>query len=919
MEKPFTSPSKRFETPEQELDFLRNKVREIEKDRLENINNKDNPEDSTRDTIREYKKINPKEVLSDKIAMSYEEQERLIAKLEPEEHDLKIAEFKRIVLEKGIKNALLLADKMGNPHIDDDLHRFLIAYIKDGYEPKNISAVLGGVLRMTLYELHIPNIDIEDVQKKITELIFPMEQFLSSMMGMYNRKDKSRPHFALELAVEHIGQEVKVFASVPDAVKSLFEKNIFSSFPGVKLIEVPDDYNIFTEGNAHMCSYAKSDKKVIFPLRTYDKFETDPITSVLNAFSRLRHKGEGASIQILVRPTGEKYTHYFKEALKRIEAGDDIDSAIDIDYTFGKTAVRIFKEMLFKTSKDVISASKDESGKRNNSETAKEAMESIREKISSPILESNIRIVVSSPTEEGSNSLLTALESSFHQFANPRGNTIAFKKLKRRRLNKAFHDFSFRMFDDRYAIPLNLKELATIFHIPAHTSNLSREVKQRKSGYSSAPITVSTSGILLGHNNSSGNEVQIRITPEDRLRHLYLIGQTGTGKTTMMKNMVIQDIQNGDGVCMIDPHGSDIFDVLGSVPKNRIDDVIYFDPSYTSRPLAMNMLEYDANYPEQKTFVVNEMLGIFNKLFDMKTAGGPMFEQYFRNSVLLVMESPETGNTLLDVSRVLSDKSFRDMKLNSSKNPVIVQYWREVAEKAGGEASLQNIVPYITSKFDVFMSNDIMRPIISQEKSSFNFRDLMDNKKILLINLSKGKLGDINANLLGLIIVGKILMAALSRSDSLGHNLPPFYLYIDEFQNITTDSIATILSEARKYKLGLTIANQFIAQLSPEIKDAVFGNVGSVIAYRVGSDDAEYLAKQFSPIFSAKDLMGIDNFRAYARLLMNGQPIKPFDIDAEYPRKGNTDLAQTIIELSHFKYGRDKAEVEAEIAKKYSY
>src|SRR3989344_4881723 len=260
--------------------------------------------------------------------------------------------------------------------------------------------------------------------------------------------------------------------------------------------------------------------------------------------------------------------------------------------------------------------------------------------------------------------------------------------------------------------------------------------------------------------------------------------------------MIAQDIANGEGVCMIDPHGSDIDDVLASVPPERYDDVVYFDPSYTARPTALNMLEYDTRFPEQKTFVVNEMLSIFNKLFDMKTAGGPMFEQYFRNAVLLTIDDPATGNTLLDVSRVLSNAEFRAEKLAHCTNPLVSQFWREVAGKAEGEASLQNIVPYIVSKFDNFLSNDIMRPVVAQGKSTFNFRELMDERKILLVNLSKGRLGDINANLIGLILVGKILMAALSRVDSPGKDLPPFYLYIDEFQNITTDSIATILSEA---------------------------------------------------------------------------------------------------------------------------
>jgi hypothetical protein len=368
---------------------------------------------------------------------------------------------------------------------------------------------------------------------------------------------------------------------------------------------------------------------------------------------------------------------------------------------------------------------------------------------------------------------------------------------------------------------------------------------------------------------------------------------------------------------MIDPHGSDIQEVLSFIPKERYDDVIYFDPSYTERQMGLNMLEFDRRFPEQKTFVVNEMLSIFNKLFDMKATGGPMFEQYFRNAVNLVLEDPESGSTLLDISRVLSDKTYRELKLSKCKNPIVLQFWKEIAGKAGGEASLANIVPYITSKFDVFLSNEIMRPIVSQEKSSFDFRDIMDNKKILLVNLAKGRLGDINSNLIGLIVVGKILMASLSRVDSFGQELNPFYLYIDEFQNVTTDSISTILSEARKYKLSLTVAHQFIAQLDEKIKNSVFGNVGSMSVFRVSSEDAQYLEKQFAPVFSAKDLMNIDNHNSYVKMLANGRPVKPFSMETNLPPRGTKILLDKIKELSYLKYGRDRAEIEEMVLEKY--
>jgi len=309
-------------------------------------------------------------------------------------------------------------------------------------------------------------------------------------------------------------------------------------------------------------------------------------------------------------------------------------------------------------------------------------------------------------------------------------------------------------------------------------------------------------------------------------------------------------------------------------------------------------------------------LAIFNKLFDMKVAGGPSFEQYFRNSALLVMEHPESGNTLLDIGRVLADKEYRAMKLVNCKNPLIVQFW-ENAVKTTGEQSLANYVPYITNKFDVFLSNDIMRPIVAQEHSSFNFRDIMDNRKIFLVNLSKGRLGDINSSLLGLILVGKILMAALSRVDAAAPNLPPFYLYVDEFQNVTTDSIATILSEARKYKLSLNIAHQYIKQLGENIKNAVFGNVGSMAVFRIGSEDADFLVKQFEPVFSARDIINLENRNAFLKMLVRGFPARPFSIETMAPRAGDRTVGEKVKEASRAKYGRPRAEIEAEMMARY--
>lgn len=467
-------------------------------------------------------------------------------------------------------------------------------------------------------------------------------------------------------------------------------------------------------------------------------------------------------------------------------------------------------------------------------------------------------------------------------------------------------------------MPLNLIELSTLVHFPADGINTSPEFKQSHAKTAAAPAEIPTTGTLLGTNSHRGSTRDIYMTEEDRLRHFYIIGQTGTGKTNLMKNMIIQDIEAGAGVCMIDPHGTDIEDVIAAIPPGREEDLIYFDPARLDRAVGFNMLEYDQSKPEQKTFVVNELFSIFQKLYGkVPESMGPMFEQYFRNATMLVLEDPASGNTLMDVSRVMADAKYRRLKLEKATNPVVVQFWREIATKAGGEAALENIVPYITSKFDVFTANDYMRPIIGQQHSAFDFRRVMDERKILLVNLSKGRLGEINANLIGMIMVGKLLMAALSRVDDPTKGFPAFYLHMDEFQNVSTNSIAAILSEARKYKLGLTVAHQFIAQLDEDIKDAVFGNVGSLAAFRVGPDDAQFLEHQFKPTFEANDLMNVPNHTAYVRILANGTPTKPFSITTKPPRE--TDLARVaaLIEQSYARYGRPRAAVEAEIMARY--
>ena len=899
-----------FNTPEEELAYLREHVSRREKELYEKGYEAEKQKIAEQ-TLRSYGDI-PKAIALERAHMiSDGEAHEIVLRLKPEPHDHKMEELLGILLERGIRNVLDVIEKSKNPHLDDDFHRFLVQYL---ISTDKIPGIKEGTdvwksLHMRLYEVTLPEKTADD-SRGFKEFLGGMEQFFAGMNSVASDKDNTnKNYFTIEIALSNQSDEVVVYVGVPNEKIDLFEKQLQASFPHSKIREVVDDYNIFMEGGGSSGAYAELEESEIYPLKTYDTFDHDPMNAILNAFSKLKKEGEGASIQFVIAPTGTSYIKRFQEILKHIEKGLSAKEAI-------KKTSGALDDVLLEIGKGLFFGHEKKKDDQQPPKIDDRTITRITDKMKATITLSNIRIISGASDVSRAEQIVSELSSAFNQFTEAGSNSVVWKKPSGNEAKELFHMFSYRMYDDSKKLVLNLHELATMIHFPYGITS-APQLKQARAGTSSAPLELVPQGTLLGVNRFRGFETPAYLTQEDRVRHFYCIGQTGTGKTTLLKNMIVQDIEAGHGVCYMDPHGNDIQDILASIPRNRIDDVIYFDPAYTARPMGLNMLEYDPRFPEQKSFVVDEMLSIFNKLFDMKTAGGPMFEQYFRNATMLVLEDPESGNTLLDISRVLADEKFRALKLSKCNNPVILQFWNNIAAKAGGEASLQNIVPYIVSKFDVFLSNEIMRPIVSQEKSVFNFREIMDNKKILLVNLSKGRLGEINSSLLGLVIVGKILMSALSRTDAMGQKLNDFYLYIDEFQNVTTNSISQILSEARKYRLSLNIAHQYIGQLDEGIKNAVFGNVGSMAVFRVGADDAKYLESQLAPVFSADDIIKLENRNAYLKLLVNGQPVKPFNIETLRPPEGRPDIVDKLKELSYLTYGRDRAEVEAEVARRY--
>lgn len=757
--------------------------------------------------------------------------------------------------------------------------------------------------------------NVNDSQATIKEAIGVAETLFSSIGSLkpqsgfrafiFGRED----HTSFEIVSDD--ETISFYVATPRYLRQFIEQQVQGQYPQAHIEEV-EDYNIFHPQGFALGALLTFTRESYFPIKTYQETESDPLNAMLTALAQLPPE-DGAAIQFTIRSAKKGWNEIGRKIASEMRQGKPLKEAKKA--ISGNPFTGVVSELLSQvTQKD------DQLGGQKQHYTLspleEEMVKRIETKSSKATLQATVRVVVSAKNRNMAQTYLDNILGGFGQYnIYEYGNS--FKKIQPRNQARLIQDFIFRNFTTKGSITVNTEEMASLYHFPlpqTETANIEWLEAKR----APAPLTIPKEGVVLGYNDYRGKKTDIRIMREDRRRHQYIIGKSGSGKSWLLANMARQDIANGEGVCIIDPHGDLVDDVLAAIPKERFEDVIIFDPSDVNYPLGLNLLEYDENYPEQKTFVINEMIKIFDKLYDLKSTGGPMFEQYMRNAMLLIMDDPASGSTLMEISRVLSDEDFRRYKLSKCKNQVVKDFWEKEAEKAGGDAALANMVPYITSKLTQFVSNDVMRPIIGQQKSAFNFRELMDNKKILLVKLSKGKIGELNAHLLGMVIVGKILMSALSRTDVPKSERKDFYLYIDEFQNFTTDSIAIILSEARKYMLNLIIAHQYVGQLvdggDTEIRDAVFGNVGTMMTFKIGVEDAEIFAKEFAPVFNEYDVINIEQYTAYVKLLVKNATVKPFSMRGYVLEDGyEKNVLDAIAELSRLKYGKPREEVEEEI------
>ncbi len=709
-----------------------------------------------------------------------------------------------------------------------------------------------------------------------------MEQMIASLYsvkkGGWKQKFSTQPTISFEIVAKM--EDIKFYIWVPKKLQDLVEKQVHGAYSDA-LIEEVSEHDIFNESGKVAYKSFQLKKDSFYPIKTFKELPTDPLASVTSTLAKMS-AGEAASIQILVSPADSSW-----------QSGG---------------------------RKFIATTKKQES----NPEAAKfsvpaKTLEAVENKVSKPGFEVSIRIVVVSTSEDQASAHLANISSTFEQFA---GEYNAFGGRKVRMKGSFIEDFLYRyhpMFNiwGNHPSVLNSEELATIFHFP-NKQITTPHLDWVYSKTAPAPAQIPTEGLYLGTSAYRGIKRQIFISEQDRQRHMYIIGKTGTGKTKFLQSLIMQDIAAGRGLCFIDPHGDAVDEILGMIPPERAEDVIYFNPGDTERPMGLNLLE--AKTEDEKHFVATNVINMMYKLFDPYKTGivGPRFEHAVRNAILTILVEP--GTTFVELMRVLTDAKYVQELLPKVTDPIIRRYWTDqIAQTSDFHKS--EVLDYITSKFGRFVTNKLIRNIIGQSQSAFDLRQVMDTGKILLIDLSKGRIGEENSSFLGLVLVPRILMAAMSRQDIPEDQRRDFYLYVDEFQNFATPDFAQILSEARKYRLNLIVANQFIGQIDEEIKNAIFGNVGSIITYRVGVSDANYLAHEFSPVFTEDDLLNIEKYHVYVKTIVKNEPVPPFSMALDsgiMDRLKNRDmrLAQVIKEMNRLKYGKDERLVDAEITRR---
>lgn len=773
-------------------------------------------------------------------------------------------------------------------------------------------------LKLVPLLIHLPP-STDDIEKGGRDERDVNDEAISSATVMYNIiastiKKKSmktklygQRYFSFDIIT--VGKFVKYYAMVPAVLEETVKNAIVSSYPTARLEEA-DEEIIFKEGMT-AANIAGGEfelkKEYVYPIATYEESKWDAQTAILNAFSRVKDD-EGMAIQILFRPASPDWTKAAEQKVSDIKDGKKGWSGSNLPTRI----LHLFLDII-KAPFEVPDEHKyDDDEKKPLSQPKQEEIQAIENKTKFPAFEVLIRVVAASASKPRSEALVGGIVASFSQFDSPAFNGFKYninKKSEQLASDYIFHDFP----RNKKSCILNTVELASIFHLPSQSSIPTSGVERQQTKQVDGPARLMTEGVILGINEYRGEKKEIRLGQKDRRRHTYVIGATGMGKSVFLKNVAYQDMLDGRGFAFIDPHGDVTEELLSMVPPDRIDDVIYFDPGDLENPIGMNMFEWQTE--DQKDFIVQEGINMLYSLYDPGHTGifGPRGEQMFRNAAILLMSDP-AGATFIDIPKCFIDPEFVKAKLKYVTDKNVYDYWTKEFPASQKSNDAGEVVTWFNSKWSPFIANRMMKCVLGQIKSGFNIRDVMDNQKILLVNLSKGKLGELNSKLLGMIFVMKFQAAAMSRVDTPENERKDFCLFVDEFQNFATDSFESILSEARKFRLNLFVANQFMTQLTDNIREGVLGNVGTIIAGRIGVTDAEMLEKVFTPTFKAEDLHKQPNFHAIATVMMFDMPTSPFTLNLLPPMgEENPEVFASLKNYSATKYGRPIAEVEREI------
>ena len=773
-------------------------------------------------------------------------------------------------------------------------------------------------LKMVPLLIHLPpttdDIDAGGRDKRdITNEAISKAQIMYSILASTITKGfKTRLYGQRHFSFEIIAKDgiIRYYAIVPSVLLETVKQAVQSSYPTARIEETREE-NIFAP-NGKIDTVAGAEmtlsKECYLPIATYEDTKRDASMAILNALSTVS-KDEGASVQILFRPAQKNWYTAGKEYVENVQKGKKtktIGSSIsDVAIDLIKAPWEVPKEHEKGQETTVVTNIKQEE------------IQAIANKMRYPGFETLIRVVASSDTKPRSEAILGGIISAFSQFNSPELNGFKVNPFKDPK--KLVINYTFRFFPQKTnASILNSVELASVFHLPEQTAIPNSQVERQLVKQVDGPAKLMTEGLFLGTNEFRGTKKPIYLGAKDRRRHMYVIGQTGMGKSVFLENLAFQDMCDGHGFAFIDPHGDAVEALLKRVPEERIDDVIYFDPADIEHPVGMNMFEFTNE--DQKDFIVQEGISMLQSLFDTQNQGffGPRGQHMFRNAALLLMSDPN-GATFIDIPQCFTDPEFVKSKLKYVTDKAVYDYWTKEFPASQKSSDAGEVITWFASKWGPFIANTIMRNTLGQVKSGFNIREIMDNKKIFLVNLSKGRLGDINANLLGMIFVMKFQQAAMSRQDIPEDQRQDFCLYVDEFQNFATDSFESILSEARKYRLNLIVANQFMTQLTDKIREALLGNVGTIICGRIGVTDAELMVKAFTPTFTAEDLTKTPNFAAVAKVMMFDMPSAPFTMNLPPPMgEPNDQLMESLKTYSATKYAKTRAEVEREIEERWN-